>query len=64
MEYSATHATWGYWFQSEPMTRAMLLDVRVTNGELTVWWRNEDQPVANLKGQWRGPIPPSSGPGN
>ena len=50
MEYSAPTQPGAYWFQSEPMTRAMLLDVRVTNGELTVWWRNEDQPVANLKG--------------
>jgi len=52
-----------YWFQSETTSRAMLVEVRVTNGELTVLWPNEDQPIANLKGRWKGPIPPSSGPG-
>jgi hypothetical protein len=39
-----------------------MVDVRMTNGELTAWWPTEDQPVPNLKGHWRGPIPPSSGP--
>ncbi len=51
-----------YWFQREPMSRMMLLEVRMMDGELTVWWPNDDQPVAKLKGRWRGPIPPSSGP--
>ena len=52
-----------YWFQSETMAR--LVEVRLTNGELTVWWPpSEDQPLPKLKGHWRGPIPPSSGPGS
>ena len=40
------------------------MQVRLTNGELTVWWPNQDTPVAKLKGHWRGPIPPSTGPLN
>jgi hypothetical protein len=32
-----------------------MVDVRVTDGELTVWWPTDDQPVANLNGHWRGP---------
>lgn len=53
-----------YWCQNETTSRALMLEVRVTHGELTVWWLNQDEPVANLKGRWRGPIPPSSGPGS
>jgi len=53
-----------YWFHSDTASRAILLDVRLTNNELTVRWPNEDQPVTKLKGHWRGPIPPSSGPGS
>ena len=39
------------------MSREMMLEVRLKDGELTVG----DHPVANLQGHWRGPIPPSSG---
>ena len=53
-----------YWFLSETTSREMLVEVRVINGELTVWWPNDDQPVTKLKGHWRGPIPPSAGPGS
>jgi hypothetical protein len=54
-----------YWFQSETTSRAVMVDVRMTNGELMVWWlTREDEPVANLKGWWRGPISPSSEPGS
>jgi hypothetical protein len=54
-----------YWFQSESMFWAVMVEVRMTNGELMVWWPpKQDEPVANLKGRWRGPIPPSSGPGS
>ncbi len=42
-----------------------MVEVRVTNGELMVQWLTRpDEPVANLKGRWRGPIPPSMGPGS
>jgi hypothetical protein len=42
-----------------------MVDVRVTNGELTVWWLTRpDEPVAKLKGHWCGPIPPSTWPGS
>ena len=40
------------------------MQVRLTNGELTVWWPNQDTSVAKLKGHWRGPIAPSTGPLN
>jgi len=39
----------------------VMVQVHLTNGELTVWWLNQDTPVAKLKGSWRGPIPPSTG---
>jgi hypothetical protein len=52
-----------YWFQSETMARALMVEVRVMNGELTVWWPNQDKPVAHLNGCWHGPISSSSGPG-
>lgn len=53
-----------YRFQSETTSRALMVDVRVTNGQLPVWWLNQDVPVINLKSLWRGPIPPSSGLGS
>lgn len=54
------------WFNGEPTSRAVLMDVRETDGALTVklQWSESDQPVATLKGQWRGPMPPSTGPGS
>jgi hypothetical protein len=52
-----------YWFQSRTMARALMVEVRVMNGELTVWWPTENKPVTHLTGCWHGPIPPSSGPG-
>jgi hypothetical protein len=40
-----------------------MVDVRMTDGELMVrWLTRPDEPVAKLKGWWRGPILPSSGP--
>lgn len=51
-----------YWFQSRTMARALMVEVRVLNGELTVWWLTKDKPVAKLTGCWHGPIAPSSGP--
>lgn len=35
-----------YWFQPETMPRALMVDVHVRDGQLTVWWPNEAQPVA------------------
>lgn len=53
-----------YWFQSRTMARALMVEVRMMNGELTVWWLTEDKPVARLTGCWHGPILPSSGLGS
>jgi len=47
-----------YWFQGETMSRKVLVNVRRKNGELTVRLFNQDVLVADLKGHWRGPIPP------
>ena len=51
-----------YWFQSETMAKALMVDVRVIDGELTVWWPTCDKPVTHLKGCWQ-PIPQSTRPG-
>ena len=48
-----------YWFKREPSSREIMVDVRISDGELTVWWPNIDQPVTKFKASWRGPIPPS-----
>jgi len=42
----------------------MRLEVRLTDGELTVWWANRNIAIAKLTGSWQGPIPPSTGPLN
>ena len=39
------------------MSRKVLVNVRLKNGELTMWLFNHDVPVAVLKGHWGGPIP-------
>jgi len=39
-----------------------MVQVRLTEGELTVWWPNQDTPVATLAGYWEGPIPPTYEP--
>ena len=52
-----------YWFRRDPPSRDFMVQVRETNGELTVWWPDKDQPVATLRAHWRDPIPPSMGPG-
>ena len=52
-----------YWFQSETMSRAVMVDVRVTNGKpMVCWLTRPDEPVAKLKGHWRGPLRSSTGP--
>jgi len=53
-----------YWWKREDQSREIMVQVRLTNGELTVWWPNQDTPIAKLKGSWRGPIPASAGPGS
>jgi hypothetical protein len=49
-----------YWFRRDPPSRDIMVQVRETYGELTVWWPDKDQPVKALKASWRGPIPPST----
>jgi len=39
------------------MSREVLVNVRLKNGELTVWLFGRDIPVAELNGHWRGPLP-------
>src|SRR5438477_6139626 len=38
-----------YWFRCDPPSRDIMVQVRETNGELTVWWPDKDQPVAKLR---------------
>jgi len=42
-----------YWFQSKTMAKAIKVDVREKNGELTVWWPQSDKAVTHLKGHWQ-----------
>jgi len=53
-----------YWFHSEPASWEMLVEVRLKDGKLIGWWHNQETPVADMKGFWRGPIPPSTGLGS
>jgi len=53
-----------YWWKGDEQSRENMVRVRLTNGELTAWWLNEDTPVADMKGRWRGPIPPFPEPDN
>jgi hypothetical protein len=54
-----------YWFQNETMSKAVMVEVRMTKVQLMVWWlTREDEPVAELRGRWQGPIAPSTGPGS
>jgi hypothetical protein len=46
------------------MSRKVVVNVRRTNGELTVWLFNHNVPVADLKRSWRDPISPFYGPLN
>ncbi|MEO6555564.1 MAG: hypothetical protein ABIO96_13680 [Nitrospiraceae bacterium] len=43
-----------YWFQPETFPRVVSVEVRETNGLLTVCWLGHDEPVINLKGHWFG----------
>ena len=48
-----------YWFQRHPTSKAIMVEIRVTDGELMVYWPPaEDEPLAKLKGHWRGPVLP------
>jgi len=51
-----------YWFKSDVAFWAVMVEVRAINGQLMQYNFNWDEPVANLKGYWRGPIPSSTGP--
>ena len=47
-----------YWFHNETAPWELLVDVYTKNGELAVCWLNRNEPVANMKGSWRGSIQP------
>ena len=49
-----------YWFQAKTMAKALKVEVREVNGELTVWWPKCDKPVTHLKGYWQSVLPTSS----
>ena len=45
------------WFQAKIMAKALKVEVREVNGEVTVWWPTCDKPVAHLKGYWQSVLP-------
>jgi len=51
-----------YWYQPVGLAHVLLVEVRLTEGELTVWWADRPIAIAKLKGYWRGPISASTGP--
>ena len=53
-----------YWYQPVGLAHVLLVEVRLTEGELTVWWANHAIAIAKLAGYWRGPILSSTGPGS
>ena len=51
-----------FWFKSELAIREMMFEVRLIDGELCmVMFYEDDVPVVDAKGYWRGPLRPSSG---
>jgi hypothetical protein len=53
-----------YWYRPVGLLSSLRLEVRLTEGELTVWWADRPIAIAKLTGYWRGPIAPSTGPGS
>lgn len=55
-----------YWHKKTPIDTSDTVNVHAIEGKLmvTVSSATPDVPVTNMKGYWRGPIPPSSGPGS
>ena len=53
-----------YWYRPVGLSNSLRLEVYLTEGELTVWWADRPIAIAMLTGYWRGPIPPSTGPGS
>ena len=53
-----------YWYRPVGLSSSLRLEVRLTEGELTVWWADRPITIAKLMGYWRGPIPSSTEPGN
>ena len=52
-----------YWFQSATMPQAMMVEVKLIDGELRMMrYFAEGAPVADAKGSWRGPLGRSYGP--
>ena len=47
-----------YWYRPVGLSCSIRLEVRLTDGELTVWWANRNIAIVKLKGSWQGPIPP------
>lgn len=51
-----------YWFHSELIPWKVMVEVYEKDGHLTMWWLNQELPVASLQGFWRGPIRPFGEP--
>ena len=53
-----------YWYQPVGLAHVLLVEVRLTEGELTVWWADRPIAITKLTGSWCGPIPHATGPGS
>jgi hypothetical protein len=65
MDYRAADESRKLLVKLESPFRAIMVKLRLIDGELMLGWPNIDQPVVKLTAaHWRGPIPPSSEPGS
>ena len=54
-----------YWFKGDVAEWEMLFEVQLIDGKLHMMKFYADHvPVIDARGYWRGPVPPSSGPGS
>jgi hypothetical protein len=45
-----------YWFLSEDNMWAIVVDVSLKNGQLCLRWLDQEIPLTELRGLWRGPL--------
>ena len=41
-----------YWWKRDAQSHEMMVQVHLTNGELTVWWADRDIAIVKLRGYW------------
>jgi len=45
-----------YWFHSEDGVHTMLVEIYLKNREMIVCWSNQEVPLTDWWGLWRGPL--------